>query len=362
MEEIIQKLFQKENNPYLSDYKRAHSLIKQIRNVWVVTIILFLVSLATGIFLILPVILIISAILLITKYNELGHLREKVKTFEDSFFNFYLKKINGIYQDRLYRKHSTSEDFKLAVTEFITLINSLHEANKFLINKHFDLNHHVEYIEKRLHRAVNFSKTVEQSYSVKKLLEEQVEEDVVLPHTEVKLDNDVIIENTPVITPFTARTKEEIPTPEKIYFKSKIVDWNILDKLKMEIGKKGEELALYIEKEYLQESGRLDLAEMVRHVSVEDGDGAGYDILSYFLNGQEKYIEVKSTNQEIQRGFNISENEISFLKNHLSDSYIYRIKLPQSSDPRTSSIQILSAQDVLNAEIIPTQYIVKIPF
>ncbi len=37
------------------------------------------------------------------------------------------------------------------------------------------------------------------------------------------------------------------------------------------------------------------LAEKVRHVSQLQGDGAGYDIESYSLDGTIKYVEVKTT-------------------------------------------------------------------
>ena len=45
------------------------------------------------------------------------------------------------------------------------------------------------------------------------------------------------------------------------------------------------------EKATLRAAGRNDLAEMVTHVAKVEGDGAGYDIKSYTLNGKQTFIE-----------------------------------------------------------------------
>jgi hypothetical protein len=49
------------------------------------------------------------------------------------------------------------------------------------------------------------------------------------------------------------------------------------------------------EREQLKMLGRGDLAEKVKHVAIEEGDGAGYDVKSFFVDGRPKYIEVKTT-------------------------------------------------------------------
>ncbi len=51
------------------------------------------------------------------------------------------------------------------------------------------------------------------------------------------------------------------------------------------LGQAGEELVLSSERAGLQAGGRQDLAGKVRWVSREDGDGAGYDIASFELDG-----------------------------------------------------------------------------
>ncbi|MDE0175529.1 MAG: hypothetical protein OYH76_10350 [Defluviicoccus sp.] len=47
------------------------------------------------------------------------------------------------------------------------------------------------------------------------------------------------------------------------------------------LGRAGEERVLAHERAFLASAGRADLAERVRWVSEEDGDGAGYDIENY---------------------------------------------------------------------------------
>jgi len=96
----------------------------------------------------------------------------------------------------------------------------------------------------------------------------------------------------------------------------------ILEKNK-EIGALGELKAIEHEKKYLIENGRSDLANNVRHIS-KQSISEGYDIISYDLEGNSKYIEVKSgRHREIN--FYITDNELEIAK-RLKDSYwIYRV-------------------------------------
>jgi hypothetical protein len=59
---------------------------------------------------------------------------------------------------------------------------------------------------------------------------------------------------------------------------------------------------------------RPDLARKVRWVSQEDGDGAGYDILSFDLRGKERFLEVKTTVGTQTAPFYLTRNELSFSK------------------------------------------------
>jgi hypothetical protein len=75
------------------------------------------------------------------------------------------------------------------------------------------------------------------------------------------------------------------------------------------LGNAGEERVYHHELARLRDEGRADLARRVRWVSAEDGDGAGYDILSFTADGHERLIEVKTTNGYELTPFHISRNE-----------------------------------------------------
>ncbi|TGT46296.1 DUF3883 domain-containing protein [Mesorhizobium sp. M8A.F.Ca.ET.165.01.1.1] len=75
------------------------------------------------------------------------------------------------------------------------------------------------------------------------------------------------------------------------------------------LGRRGEERAFFSEQVVLRANGRDDLARKVRWVSVEDGDGAGYDIRSFDPSGAERLIEVKTTTGHKTTPFYLSENE-----------------------------------------------------
>ena len=77
------------------------------------------------------------------------------------------------------------------------------------------------------------------------------------------------------------------------------------------LGRSGEQLVFWSEQSNLRSAGRTDLARKIRWVSEEDGDGAGYDILSFTLSGDERLIEVKTTVGDRTTPFYITENEKS---------------------------------------------------
>lgn len=78
------------------------------------------------------------------------------------------------------------------------------------------------------------------------------------------------------------------------------------------LGKQGEELVYMHEQQLLRAADRSDLAKKVEWTSEVRGDGAGYDIRSFELDGSERLIEVKTTNGPAKTPFFISENERAF--------------------------------------------------
>ncbi len=90
-----------------------------------------------------------------------------------------------------------------------------------------------------------------------------------------------------------------------------------------DIGHLGELFILRTEKGYLSKNNRKDLADRVIHVS-QDNDALGYDILSFNLDGEEKHIEVKTTNTGYESQFFLSVNETEMME-LLPNYFIYRV-------------------------------------
>lgn len=79
------------------------------------------------------------------------------------------------------------------------------------------------------------------------------------------------------------------------------------------------------ERATLMGAGRADLANRVRWVSEEDGDGAGYDIGSFEIDGRSRLIEVKTTNGWDRTPFHISRNELAVAENRRSEWCLMRL-------------------------------------
>ena len=84
-------------------------------------------------------------------------------------------------------------------------------------------------------------------------------------------------------------------------------------------------MALKYEKWQLTISGKENLADQVRWISKEEGDGAGFDILSRNLNGTDKYIEVKTTKLGKETPFFFSRNELLFSQSKSHNYHLYRL-------------------------------------
>lgn len=76
-----------------------------------------------------------------------------------------------------------------------------------------------------------------------------------------------------------------------------------------QLGRAGEEMVFRFERQRLIAEDREDLARKVRWVAEEDGDGAGYDILSFDHAGRERLVEVKTTLGSQTTPFFLTRNE-----------------------------------------------------
>jgi len=91
------------------------------------------------------------------------------------------------------------------------------------------------------------------------------------------------------------------------------------------LGNSGEKLVIKYEKWDLIRKGKEKFAEQIRWISKEEGDGAGFDILSKNLNGKDKYIEVKTTKLGKESPFFFSRNELLFSQEHAEHYNLYRL-------------------------------------
>jgi len=152
------------------------------------------------------------------------------------------------------------------------------------------------------------------------------------------LDYDSSIEITKIDTSRVSTkpnklTKVEPSKPKATSENNKIKSFNVRAKPdyskreadNIKLGRDGELLVLAYEKERLESIGKSELADKVQHTSVEEGDGAGYDIRSFDAEGNPVFIEVKTTKGSSSTPFYMSSNEKAFAKSHIDSFKIYRV-------------------------------------
>jgi hypothetical protein len=91
------------------------------------------------------------------------------------------------------------------------------------------------------------------------------------------------------------------------------------------LGRAGEEFVLDVERKRLIGEERGDLARKVRWISEEDGDGAGFDILSFDAGGTERLIEVKTTNGTARTPFFLTRVEHEIAHERANTWHLYRV-------------------------------------
>lgn len=129
------------------------------------------------------------------------------------------------------------------------------------------------------------------------------------------------------------------------------------------LGMQGEEYVLEYEKSKLKglvdKDGR-NLSDLVEHTSRVQGDGVGYDILSYDKNGESIFIEVKTTNCGIETPFYITENELMFAKKNINKYYIYRLYDFNQNNNKNQAYCIKGSEIENTFHLIPISYKVQI--
>ncbi|WP_159615316.1 DUF3883 domain-containing protein [Arthrobacter zhaoguopingii] len=103
------------------------------------------------------------------------------------------------------------------------------------------------------------------------------------------------------------------------------VDFQQVEAQRRDLGLAGERSVVAYEKHVLRSVGRSELADRVEHVSATQGDGTGYDVLSFEPSGREKFIEVKTTRSIMQLPFLVSRNEVEFSAEVPDQFHLYRV-------------------------------------
>lgn len=91
------------------------------------------------------------------------------------------------------------------------------------------------------------------------------------------------------------------------------------------LGQAGEAFVVNFEHLRLRTLGQAKLADKIEHVSRSQGDGLGFDVLSFDTDGRERFIEVKTTAFGKETPFFISQNEVSFARENAAQFHLYRL-------------------------------------
>ncbi|MGB4775215.1 MAG: DUF3883 domain-containing protein [Daejeonella sp.] len=156
---------------------------------------------------------------------------------------------------------------------------------------------------------------------------------------------------------FDEISNEEIPSLTQNSGISEQKFWEQLERKRI-IGIKGEEFVVEYEKQSLLKLNLIELAEKVKRVS-DENVANGYDVISYSPDGQDKFIEVKTTITS-KYEFEISSNELKRAK-QLSDNYFLYFIRNFNADNNNNEILIYNyLQLENNFEMIPCSFKAKL--
>ncbi|SFI98589.1 DUF3883 domain-containing protein [Jannaschia pohangensis] len=91
------------------------------------------------------------------------------------------------------------------------------------------------------------------------------------------------------------------------------------------LGQAGEAAVVAHERAALTDRGRPDLAARVEWTARDQGDGAGYDVRSFEVDGRDRLIEVKTTNGWERTPFHITRNELAVAEDNRDTWHLVRL-------------------------------------
>lgn len=259
---------------------------------------------------------------------------ERYYFYKYGMFNEFAKKVKYTYQPKEGR------------IENISQFQNLCDLVRYEIEKDQELlSLHEKRLDKDCYRDKNHNVlTQDFIYAVVQYLNEldfqNISEPEIIAEKEISATElNIKTENTPNFTPRITNHAQN----------------NIENK---RIGDLGEIWVLKQEKEFLEKNGKHKLAEKVLHSAKNKGDGLGYDILSYHLNGEKKYIEVKTTKGRKNTTFFISRNELERSRIEKKNYFLYRV---YEYNEETEKGKILKINgDLTRICEVPVNYKVKL--
>lgn len=138
------------------------------------------------------------------------------------------------------------------------------------------------------------------------------------------------------------------------FYNNKVKDFEGEARKNTKLGKIGEQIVVDYEKIMLMRAGREDLADKVRMTSDFAGNAEKFDVLSFDENGNEKYIEVKTTRGGLSNLFHISESEVAFSWQFADKYYLYRV---YNLNPKIKSASLKILKGAITREkLTATEY------
>lgn len=122
-----------------------------------------------------------------------------------------------------------------------------------------------------------------------------------------------------IVKKFTLKAKSS-----EVHLKGAHIDYIEDAKIQKSLGEAGEEFVYQYERNKVK-TYHLGKNKQVRRVAKLDGDGLGYDILSYDRQGRELYIEVKTTTGPEESSIFITANELTMSEKFPKQYCLYRV-------------------------------------
>ncbi len=152
---------------------------------------------------------------------------------------------------------------------------------------------------------------------LEELFEQDFVTEIVVPSIEDILK---VMEDPPKIEQLDSRKKTsvKIVNPSGVNYIEREAQNQIL-------GDAGEQFVINYESARLVWSGKEALADQIERVSETRGPSAGYDIRSFEEDGNDRFIEVKTTKYGKNTPFYVTKNELEFSQRYSSRYYLYRL-------------------------------------